>query len=107
MPGASQDPATSDGQWDNQWVAGLVSPVVSTVTVLNTDCSKEQLSIANGTFFYVVPPTALEAGIVPYELAALDRSGREVFSKVISLAPPATPQTPEPAAPGLSADCLG
>ena len=86
LPGARQDPNSSLTEWSNQWVYGIAHRAVTKLTLVNMDCSSEDLTLdSDGAFNYVAGREKLEKGAVPYKLIARGATGTILAERDVAI----------------------
>lgn len=86
-PGARQEAAGyAKQEWDNQWVQGIAHPTVATLTVVNMDCSTEDVALdKDGVFNHVVGRDKIRKGEFPHKLIARNSAGVTIAERVITI----------------------
>lgn len=86
IPGARQESAPyAKYEWDNQWVYGIAHPAITTLTLVNMDCSTQDLTLdEDGAFNHVVGSAKTKQGELPYKLIARGVGGRVLAEKVVA-----------------------
>jgi hypothetical protein len=87
LPGARQIPrGYANEEWDNQWVYGVAHPDIARLTLVNMDCSTQDLTLdEDGAFNYVAGREKIKKGAMQYKLIARDESGQVLAERVISI----------------------
>jgi hypothetical protein len=91
--GSSQGSTASRdaGQWDVSWVEGITTPAVAAVDLVLSDCNTLGLALSpDRSFFAVVGPDYLHAGVLPHRLDAKNAAGKTIASRSINLGPPSS-----------------
>jgi len=89
LPGARQVPGGSPTEWHNQWIYGIAHPSVATLTVVNMDCSTQDVALdEGGAFNYVVGSEKIKKGEVPYKLIARNSAGQTIAERTIAIGLP-------------------
>jgi hypothetical protein len=85
--GARQVPAGyPKTEWDNQWVYGIAHPAVRTVTLVNMDCSTQQLPLdEDGAFNYVAGHEQIEKGQLQWKLIARGAGGEVLAEREVAI----------------------
>jgi hypothetical protein len=89
--GSSQGTAESRdaGRWDAAWVEGIAAPVADAVILVLSDCTELRLPLSQDrSFFAVIGPEHLHAGVLPVRVDAADATGKTIDSRAVSLGPP-------------------
>jgi hypothetical protein len=82
--GARQDPGWSTTEWANQWVYGIAHPDVRTLTLVNIDCSTQELSLdQDGAFNHAVGREQIKNGEQPYKLVARASGGAVLAQRIL------------------------
>jgi hypothetical protein len=77
--------------WDNAWVWGFVSPSVTNLDLVSTNCTKIPLHVdSQGVFLHVVASGPLHRGDWPYKIVAEGLAGEIIASEVVKLRDPST-----------------
>lgn len=86
--GQSSTESRDANRWDVAWVEGLTTAAVADVTLVFTDCSTLPLALSpDDSFFAVVGPEHLHAGVLPYRIEAKNAAGRTIASRTVNLGP--------------------
>lgn len=71
-------------EWDNLWVTGFAKPEVSTLELVNLDCTTQPLAMdEGGAFLHVVSSSDIKQGKTPYQIVARDTTGTEVYRQSV------------------------
>lgn len=87
LPGARQESAGyAKEEWDNQSVYGIAHPDIATLTLVNMDCSTQDLSLdEDGVFNYVAGREKIKKGELPYKLIARGAGGAVLAERVVAI----------------------
>jgi hypothetical protein len=73
-------------EWDNQWVYGIAHPAVTTLTLVNMDCSTVPLSMdKHGAFNYVASSEDIRRGRQLYKLVARGQTGTVLAERKVAI----------------------
>lgn len=87
LPGARQEPVGyAKTEWDSQWVYGLAHPDVAALTLVNMDCSTQDLALdEDGAFNHVVGNEKIKNGELMYKLIARDSAGQTIGERIVAI----------------------
>lgn len=87
LPGARQLPAGyAKTEWDNQWVYGIAHPAVRSLTLVNMDCSTQELPLdENGVFNYVAGRDEIDKGRLQWKLIARGAGGHVLGEREVAI----------------------
>lgn len=90
LPGARQEAAEyAKQEWDNQWVYGIAHPTVATLTLVNMDCSTQDVPLdEDGVFNHTVGREEIKKGELPYKLIARNSAGETIAERTIMIGLP-------------------
>lgn len=109
LPGARQrESFVNQGHlgWHNMWIYGFVRTDVTSLELINMDCSIEAVPFDNrGAFLHVVGFSEIRAGRVPFRMRARDAAGRPIYGDNVSINVPPTAQEAGIDKPSPGEDC--